>query len=1037
MIDQIRNGILSVDGAINDPNEDFSSQDKETSIERVLQDDDGRSNQSESRAEYHIGVLKYVQAIFGHLALSKLQYYEPRGFWKHFKLSCEPLNLREQHDALEFFNSLVDSLDEALKSLKQPPIMSRILGGTFADQKICKDCPHRYSREESFTSLNIDIRNHSNLLDSLEQYVKGDLLEGADAYHCEKCNRKVDTVKRLCIKKLPPILAIQLKRFDYDWERETAIKFNDYFEFPRSLDMEPYTVSGLAKIEGEVIDDDIEDTNGINISTKYELCGIVVHSGQATGGHYYSYILYTHQDGTRKWYKFDDVEVTECKLDDYEEMRNQTFGGEYMGEVFDHMLKRMSNRRQKRWWNAYILIYRRLGSPQDKDSSSTVEGLTQSLQQVSLNSYPKMPLAIQRSVQTQNIKFMHNKNQYSGEYFHFMKKLLQNNANYTANTSTPVTSKSPIYEIAMTCTQLGAKFLFCTCLHTKKSLRGPATDWYEVLACHMKVNHQIRGWFVHFMLFEHPYRLSAYLIESIVPDVRSAFAKIISFICYMALNDGNKAVSYAFPGGNMDVVDVGVQMSDKLMQEVLNLLKKDIGEYSRNLSHYFGLFDNYARSDSAARLQLLKLNVPAIFMSLVLEDGPGPAIKFQYADFSKLYQVVSILVRCCKPKLACNSAVKFGDILDNPYGEEPHGIYLMQIQPRVYELLFERTQFVKKLVEDANTCEETAKLFKFCSWENHQFSSMVLGELLWQIAYSYSYELKPHLDLLLQMLLIEDSWQEYRIHSAFTGIPEDREGIFDTIARNKSHYGKRVYQCIKCLVTLCSTCPLALRIIDTSNDLKSKWFTSIKWLQDELERRPYTGYQYNSWSPPAPSNESNNGYYLERSPSAHGTLNKALELLPLLPTVERESNDEDSKAASLLLAEFIANAQMGDKSKDSIEEERNNPIKSTHDRMKYKMCGTDPIADKSHTPNTPKFKFNKKNFNHKQMGPSDTDDDPTNNCENSTSNEVMKTKCQLDQYFNNPDKLSNSHPASDAGEDEQTENHETADHSEGKTFILQ
>ena len=43
---------------------------------------------------------------------------------------------------------------------------------------------------------------------------------------------------------------IQLKRFDYDYERECAIKFNDYFEFPRELDMEPYTVAGLAKIDG-------------------------------------------------------------------------------------------------------------------------------------------------------------------------------------------------------------------------------------------------------------------------------------------------------------------------------------------------------------------------------------------------------------------------------------------------------------------------------------------------------------------------------------------------------------------------------------------------------------------------------------------------------------------------------------------------------------------------------------------------------------------------------------------------------------------
>ena len=35
----------------------------------------------------------------------------------------------------------------------------------------------------------------------------------------------------------------------------------------------------------------------------------------------------------QKWYKFDDGEVTECKMDDDEEMKNQCFGGEYMGEV--------------------------------------------------------------------------------------------------------------------------------------------------------------------------------------------------------------------------------------------------------------------------------------------------------------------------------------------------------------------------------------------------------------------------------------------------------------------------------------------------------------------------------------------------------------------------------------------------------------------------------------------------------------------------------------------------------------------------------
>ena len=47
-------------------------------------------------------------------------------------------------------------------------------------------------------------------------------------------------------------MAIQLKRFDYDWEREIAVKSNEYFEFPRDLDMEPYTVKGIARIDREM-----------------------------------------------------------------------------------------------------------------------------------------------------------------------------------------------------------------------------------------------------------------------------------------------------------------------------------------------------------------------------------------------------------------------------------------------------------------------------------------------------------------------------------------------------------------------------------------------------------------------------------------------------------------------------------------------------------------------------------------------------------------------------------------------------------------
>lgn len=50
-------------------------------------------------------------------------------------------------------------------------------------------------------SISVDIRHHQHLLESLEQYVKGDLLEGDNAYFCEKCQKKVNDVAHFINEK--------------------------------------------------------------------------------------------------------------------------------------------------------------------------------------------------------------------------------------------------------------------------------------------------------------------------------------------------------------------------------------------------------------------------------------------------------------------------------------------------------------------------------------------------------------------------------------------------------------------------------------------------------------------------------------------------------------------------------------------------------------------------------------------------------------------------------------------------------------------
>ena len=175
-----------------------------------------------------------------------------------------------------------------------------------------------------------------NLEESLLQFVKDELLDGENSYNCEKCNEKRSAIKRTCIKKLPKYLCIQLKRFDYDWESNRSLKFDDYFQFPRVLDVSPYMYESINKSrptnsqnfanldkqnstsltnldESLNSDTKMETSNVGNLLSQslpsqamqfkkrvsqkvepnevlYELAGIVVHSGQANAGHYYSFI---------------------------------------------------------------------------------------------------------------------------------------------------------------------------------------------------------------------------------------------------------------------------------------------------------------------------------------------------------------------------------------------------------------------------------------------------------------------------------------------------------------------------------------------------------------------------------------------------------------------------------------------------------------------------------------------------------------------------------------------------------------------------
>ena len=208
------------------------------------------------------------------------------------------------------------------------------------------------------------------------------MLDGENAYFCEKCQEKRSTVKRMCIKTLPKTLVIQLKRFHYDYETNRAVKFDDYFDFPRSLEMSPYTADGIKK--AEKLRSSLESSNSSSSRTRkvsvsptfgssrqsnfhrstaggltkesnsypYDLVGIVVHSGQANAGHYYSFIKDRQKNNT--WLKFNDTTVEEFEMTD-EALKQECFGGSFKVKKNSGSSHLPENR--QRYWNAYMLFY--------------------------------------------------------------------------------------------------------------------------------------------------------------------------------------------------------------------------------------------------------------------------------------------------------------------------------------------------------------------------------------------------------------------------------------------------------------------------------------------------------------------------------------------------------------------------------------------------------------------------------------------------------------------------------------------------------
>lgn len=318
----------------------------------------------------------------------------------------------QQHDVQELCRVMFDALEHKFKHTDQAKLICQLYEGKLKDYVKCLQCGYESAREDTFLDIPLVVRPfgsnqaYGSVEEALRAFVTPETLDGCNQYSCERCNRKCDAHKGLKFVRFPYLLTLQLKRFDFDPATMHRIKLNDKVTFPEILDLNQFlrsesdtespsddadtTDSGSALDEEAAVtstssgpgssrqtngpcEDMGSDDEGIDVgggsnadaaanarnlkraaSTgpyMYELFSIMVHSGSASGGHYYAFIKSFTEN---QWYCFNDAQVSRVT---YDEIRKTYGGGPSRGGYYISTYASSTN--------AYMLMYRQVDKQQN------------------------------------------------------------------------------------------------------------------------------------------------------------------------------------------------------------------------------------------------------------------------------------------------------------------------------------------------------------------------------------------------------------------------------------------------------------------------------------------------------------------------------------------------------------------------------------------------------------------------------------------------------------------------------------------------
>ncbi|KAF9917165.1 hypothetical protein BX616_001769 [Lobosporangium transversale] len=611
----------------------------------------------EMEADKHDTLLYQLQVLFGNLQESIRRAYNAYGFCYAYKdWDGNPMNVAVQMDVDEFFSILFDRLENSVKSTPQEELFKKQYGGKLVQQIKSKDCEHVSQREDSFFSIQCEVKNKKSLEESLQLYVQGEILDGDNKYKCSSCDKHVDAIKRACIKELPQNLILHLKRFDYDMDTMRRIKINDHFEFPMRLDMEPYTLDYLARKEqvqeGGSASPSTQPISGNSNAAafQYNLVGVLVHTGTADSGHYYSYIKDRERNSfgseNERWYFFNDSRVEEF---DPSDIPAKAFGGtEFIPMDASPYLKSQSRSTTKPY-SAYMLFYERsdiVPSASDIVSSGVV------------------PADIRHGVIKENTSLLKDLAVFDRQYYRFVWDLF----NLYKTTSTPVgNGDSATDSLDFLSMQYGLDFFFYVLIHAR-DVDQELQQWTRFLPSLLVLYPSKCATFIR-SLADNQTLLASVLLACPITQVREAVIDLI----YEALHGlrGESRHDYGLiEWANFKTSEMETQVADRdksngdgwmcaqgspicrLITTLLQILPEARANW-RNFDEYFKLLYNITQLGRAERIFMVREGYISELIDLYTYDERNDSKKKKMGDkftkpsFRYLILTVHELVTTC------------------------------------------------------------------------------------------------------------------------------------------------------------------------------------------------------------------------------------------------------------------------------------------------------------------------------------------------------------------------------------------------------